>query len=112
LIGKKAPNIEGDIPDYEQTWYCIPLSSDDTFPDGSEVPSRAGWSKSKPPYWIKLGEGVSWAGAITFGATKRVLVDAAKSFGAKRIVWLDRKNKTAVSEIFVNTRSEKKRGVA
>ncbi len=112
LLGRKAPNVEGDIPDYEQIWYCVRLSSDDTFPDGREVPVKAGWNKSLPPIWVKLGEGISWAGAITFGAAKHVLEDAAKSFGAKRIVWLNKKNKTDFPENSQDTRSDKKRGVA
>ena len=99
---RKTLKREGNSQDYETIWYCIRLGSEDTFPDGNPVPAQR-W-KTLKPIWIRLGEGVSWAKAITFGPAKGVLEDAANKFGAKQIVWLDRKNRTVSSEICQDSR--------
>jgi len=85
----KAPSAKGKGQDYETTWYCKRLSGNDTFPDGRKVPVCK-W-KTLKPIWIKLGKGLSWANAITFGPAVEQLHDAADSFGAKEIVWLEKK---------------------
>lgn len=77
--------------DYETTWYCKRLSGSDIFPDGRLVPV-AKWKKLKP-IWIKLGGGPSWANAITFGPVLERFYEAAESFGAKEIVWLEEREK-------------------
>jgi len=108
LVAKKTVKRESAGKNYNRVWYCLRLGSEDTFPDGLPVPPQR-WKTNKP-IWIKLGEGVSWAAAITFGPTKSVMEEAAEDFGAEQIVWLDRKNRTDFSENCQNTRLEKKGG--
>ncbi len=93
--------------DYETTWYCKRLSGKDTFPDGRQVP--VGKWKTLKPIWIKLGEGLSWANAITFGPALGQLYDAAGSFGAHRIVWFDKKNRKPNRQHFQDTQLREKR---
>lgn len=100
----------GNTHKYETIWYCLRLGAKDRFPDGHPVPAQK-W-KTLKPIWIRLGEGFSWAKAITFGPAKETMLEAAESFGAKGIVWLEPKNQTEVSENSQDTRSDKKRGVA
>jgi hypothetical protein len=109
LIDKKTFRRESDSPDYNTVWYCLRLGSTDTFPDGRSVPVQR--YKTSKPIWIKLGEGISWAAAITFGPTRSVMEEAAEDFGAEQIVWVDEKNKTDFPEKSQDTRSNKKRGV-
>ena len=109
MPNQKTIKREGTGVDYEQVWYCLRLCAAETFPDGRPVPPQR-W-KSFKPIWIKLGEGVSWAKAITFGPTKQVTEEAAEDFGAERIVWLDKKNPNTFSETSQDSRSDKKRGV-
>jgi len=94
--------------DYETTWYCLRLSGKDTFPDGRQVP--VGKWKTLKPIWIKLGEGLSWAQAITFGPALGQLYDAAGSFGAHRIVWLEKKTGRINRRYFQDLQSVGKRG--
>lgn len=83
----KDPASESAGRDYETTWYLIRLGASDKFPDGREVPAQK-W-KTLKPIWIKLGEGDSWAKAITFGPAKETMYEAAQDFGAEGIVWLE-----------------------
>ena len=110
MLKRKAPaGKQGGATDYETTWYCKRLSGNDTFPDGRKVPV-AKW-KTLKPIWIKLGGGVSWANAITFGPALEALHGAADSFGAKKIVWFEPKNRAAKSRYFLDKSYGEKRGV-
>ena len=108
LVAKKTAKRESAGRDYNRVWYCLRLGSTDTFPDGRLVPVQR--YKTSKPIWIKIGEGISWATAITFGPTKSIMEEAAEDFGAERIVWLDEKNRTDFSENCQNTQLEKKGG--
>jgi len=108
LVAKKTVRRENAGRDYNRVWYCLRLGSTDTFPDGRLVPVQR--YKTSKPIWIKIGEGISWAAAITFGPTKSVMEEAAEDFGAERIVWLDEKNRTDFSENSQNTQLEKEGG--
>ena len=104
ISGRKVPETTGTSRDYEQTWYCLRLGGRDKFPDGRPVPVQK-W-KTLKPIWIRIGKGASWAKAITFGPAKETMEEAAEDFGAKRIVWLNKKTKNAVPEKSQDTRSE------
>lgn len=108
MVVRKTPNVNGgNTHKYETTWYCIRLGASDHFPDGQPVPAQK-W-KTLKPIWIRLGEGVSWAKAITFGPAKQTMLEAAEDFGAKRIVWLAQKNQTEFSKKSQDIESEKAR---
>ncbi len=95
--------LEGTGRDYTAIWYVLRLCGEDKFPDGRKVP-LTNWSCIKP-LWIKLGEGESWAKAITFGSSREEMEQAAEDFEATGIVWLDKKNKTASRKKSLNNRS-------
>ena len=110
MYGRKTPSAKHRRTagqDYETTWFCKRLSGNDTFPDGRKVPVCK-W-KTLKPIWIKLGKGLSWANAITFGPALEQLYDAADSFGAKEIVWLEPKSRGANSRYFQDTQFGEKR---
>jgi len=91
---RKTIKKEGTSRNYKTTWFCIRRADGETFPDGARVNKMVKWTALKP-IWIKLGKGVGWAKAITFGPTKSVMEEAAEDFGAEQIVWLDEKDKRA-----------------
>ena len=71
---------------------------------------QVGKWKTLKPIWIRLGEGLSWANAITFGPALEQLYDAADSFGAKEIVWLEKKTGRPNSRYAQDLSSGKKWG--
>jgi len=89
LISRKTDFADSTGINYEVVWYVMRRGNGDLFPDGRVVP-KGRWSTWKP-IWIKLGEGDSWAEAITFGPSIDELENAADDFGAKQIVWLSRR---------------------
>jgi hypothetical protein len=108
IYGKTEPQREGDCIDYETAWYLLRLSGGEFFPDGHAVPYKN--HSGLKPIWVKLGEGTSWAQAISFGSSREETERAAEDFGATKVVWMDKKHKTASRVSSLKSKSKKKTG--